>query len=1240
MARLNLPEDFTGGHAYQAQYGRRLIFAGAETLTTTLRVPARAFGSATLDALVSDVNVVSLTLMLDVGANGSWDWQPPETITGAITLASPNLDDAFYQYWVAQGSPSSGMLDVPVRVSLSGAGQVILTNLLLSPSPPDVALTADDITFGTTSPSEGETVPISVTLHNLGGSHSGALTAAFYATLDTPQTYIGSTFVPNIPPSGTVQTAVAWNTLGFSGTVPVRVVADPYGRLAEADEDNNEASAELDILTRPDLRVTQIALSDDEPVVGEVVTVTLTLCNAGRATASAHTVALYQGDPDDGGTLVGERLGLFLPGGATTTVNLVWTPSAPGPYRLFAQADRDDAVAEHDEGNNQTWRDVYVGFAGPILLDSGTVGDVPYSAGTGYGYVDTGLADTTVSCGILPPQTLRLDPGGQVVYRFDHLLPGHFYHLDLTLYECDGAGRQESVYVDGNLVAGPENLGDGLVHSLSLRLDPALYADHAISVTVGAPGIDGAVVGQVNLHDVDYRYADAGASQDPAYPGGQDFGWLDGVGLTNWGTLPYQSVRVNQAGDEVRYRFDELDPAHSYRVNLTFWQASSIPRIQKVQVDGTDTGLVVDAGDYQPHYVTVDMPPGAYADDGSVVVGVVRVNARTGAVLSEIALEQVTLVAESVPPRADFVASPTSGYVPLTVRFTDRSQGEISGRLWDLGDGIVDAATNPLHTYNRPGVYTVALTAFGPGGSDTLTRTHLVAVTALPPDATVMRPEPLAASAGVDLPLTLTMSISNVSDLGAFQFTMTYSPNLVTAQNAILGQFPGSSGREFTLIGPDIGADALTFMAFSLGDTPPGATGSGDLAHVGLLPQAAGVATLPVTDTLVTTVDGETISLITQNGTLSIAACPGDFDGDGDVDILDVQRVAYRVGARRGDPLYDSLYDLDADGDIDVADVQWIVSHMGTCQQGGMVFQAALAPRTSAGFQAAAVSGQDTALSVQPRRRTAQIDQVFTASVVISDAVDLSAFEFDLVYNPEVVEVIDVTLGDLPSSTGRNVSATGPEVNATAGTVNLGAYSQGAAPAGPGGDGTLVVLTLRALAQGESDLLFISSRLSDRMGIPQAHHVVANGMIEVEAVATDIVKTVTPLGQVKSGDELTYTVVISVASGTQVGVYDPLEGMTFKRFVEQPPNVIYVDVMSGTLKTGSVITGTLEITPAQYVTLSFVAQVGVAGTAGLPVDVRNRACVYPAGLTLNECVWSNWAVNFAFQLYLPLVMRE
>jgi len=645
-ARLNLPETFTGGHTYQVQYGRRLIFTDTGMLMTTLRVPAGTFGNATLDGLVSDVGAGPLTFTLDIGSDGSWDWQTTQNITGPVTLSSPDLVAAFNQYWTDQGMPAFGTLDVPVKVYLSQAGQVLLTNLYVPPIPPDVAVAADDITFGISPTIESEIIPVTVTLHNLGGENTGGLTAAFYAPAPGGQeTYIGSAFVPNIPPSGTVQANIACNTLGFTGTLPVRVIADPYSRLAEVDETNNEASADLTILTRPDLWVPQMTLSDDEPVVGEAVTVTLTLRNGGQATAGTQTVALYDGSPEAGGTLVGDHSGSALPGGVTTTIAFTWVPTATGSHRLFAVGDRDDTVNEFDEGNNRTWQDVYVGFAGPLLLDSGTGGDLAYTTEAGYGYVDEDQPDVLSTCGggTEPHETLRRDPDGRVVYRFDHFLPGHFYHLDVTLYECDGAGRQESVYVDGNPVAGPEDLGDGEIHRLSLRLDPALYADRVISVTIQTPGIDGAVVSEVNLHDVDYRYADAGGGQDPEYPGFQDYGWLDGVEHTDWGTLPYQSVRVDQNDNELRYRFDGLDPNKRYNVHLTFWQHSGTSRIQRVRIDGLDTGLTVDTGDYQRHDETVAVPPTAYADDGSIVVSVVRINATAGAMVNEIALEEETL---------------------------------------------------------------------------------------------------------------------------------------------------------------------------------------------------------------------------------------------------------------------------------------------------------------------------------------------------------------------------------------------------------------------------------------------------------------------------------------------------------------------------------------------------------------------------------------------------------------------
>jgi len=78
------------------------------------------------------------------------------------------------------------------------------------------------------------------------------------------------------------------------------------------------------------------------------------------------------------------------------------------------------------------------------------------------------------------------------------------------------------------------------------------------------------------------------------------------------------------------------------------------------------------------------------------------------------------------PPVSAFTASPRSGYPPLIVKFTDQSSGLITGRLWRFGDGAMSTSQNPTYAYSASGVYTVALTVSGPGGSDTLTQAHYI----------------------------------------------------------------------------------------------------------------------------------------------------------------------------------------------------------------------------------------------------------------------------------------------------------------------------------------------------------------------------------------------------------------------------------------------------------------------------------------------------------------------------------
>jgi PKD repeat protein len=111
----------------------------------------------------------------------------------------------------------------------------------------------------------------------------------------------------------------------------------------------------------------------------------------------------------------------------------------------------------------------------------------------------------------------------------------------------------------------------------------------------------------------------------------------------------------------------------------------------------------------------------ADAGDYRVVVGTLA-----GSVTSAVA----TLTVFG-PPVVAFAGGPTNGFVPLTVSFTNLSSGA-TNYSWDFGDGNTSAATNPINIYANAGVYSVALKAIGPDGTNSFTGTNYVIVSVRP----------------------------------------------------------------------------------------------------------------------------------------------------------------------------------------------------------------------------------------------------------------------------------------------------------------------------------------------------------------------------------------------------------------------------------------------------------------------------------------------------------------------------
>lgn len=91
------------------------------------------------------------------------------------------------------------------------------------------------------------------------------------------------------------------------------------------------------------------------------------------------------------------------------------------------------------------------------------------------------------------------------------------------------------------------------------------------------------------------------------------------------------------------------------------------------------------------------------------------------------------IVTNYPPPVADFSAAPTNGAVPLLVHFTNLTTGNVTSYLWNFGDDSSSAVSDPTHGYGSTGLFTVALSAFGPGGTNTKTKSNYITVTNEPP---------------------------------------------------------------------------------------------------------------------------------------------------------------------------------------------------------------------------------------------------------------------------------------------------------------------------------------------------------------------------------------------------------------------------------------------------------------------------------------------------------------------------
>jgi hypothetical protein len=301
-------------------------------------------------------------------------------------------DGTFARGW----TNSSGVANISVEPLGAGAVNLTVTahnyypsesTVNAVPAPPDVSVTSSEMSVAGEGPvlRVGETVTVSVQVHNTGGLPAANVLVKFYdgdPSLPTTSV-IGSTTVASIPAHQSAPASITWTVKAGVGTI--WVWADPDNALNEYDFTDNKArtditASSMDLSLFPEDIVVQPSVLKDGEVrspSGGDITINATVHNLGTGAAAVAYVRFYDGDPDQNGLLIeGDKRVEGINASSTGNATVTWNRTTPGTHTFYVIVDPSGFILEYNKTNNKAYLtvllDIPPGFnmeIPPVSLD-------------------------------------------------------------------------------------------------------------------------------------------------------------------------------------------------------------------------------------------------------------------------------------------------------------------------------------------------------------------------------------------------------------------------------------------------------------------------------------------------------------------------------------------------------------------------------------------------------------------------------------------------------------------------------------------------------------------------------------------------------------------------------------------------------------------------------------------------------------------------------------------------------
>lgn len=345
-----------------------------------------------------------------------------------------------------------------------------------------------------------------------------------------------------------------------------------------------------------------------------------------------------------------------------------------------------------------------------------------------------------------------------------------------------------------------------------------------------------------------------------------------------------------------------------------------------------------------------------------------------------------------------------------------------------------------------------------PSPTPTSTPTSTPMPTALPVGLSF---EPAVVYTQPNVPITLSVVLTGGSDITNLSFSLLYSSNLALNQLVPTGTVP-----------------------------------QGVIAFAQFTPTQYGVAQVQFSQAVITHSNDLTQTPLTQPAWVYVGGCDGDLDLDAAITLTDVQQSALRWPSALSETLYIAAQDFDGNGRIDIGDLQRIAYRAGsTCTE----------PLSDPITATAIISPNAPLITLTAQSITQSIfaGGSITVGIVLSevapfsDTLDLGGFSLAASYSQTVLRLGDVATGSLLSQSDREFVSLPMTVTSSVGLVTstVGVVSLGVSPTLTLTNGlsqsVLAILTIQALQPGTHTL-----QLGDVLWVNQQGNIIPAALTE------------------------------------------------------------------------------------------------------------------------------------------------